>query len=78
MASKMLYATGKPEMIRSLVGEDITKEFINFYNFISLHPDVKVHSPWMNDYIPFDESEYLIEDDDQDLYVGDEDDWFSL
>ena len=30
MASKMLYATGNPEMIRSLVGEDITKEFVEF------------------------------------------------
>ena len=32
MASKMLYATGKPEMIRALVGEDITNEFVNFCN----------------------------------------------
>ena len=30
MASKMLYATGSPEMIRALVGEDITKEFVTF------------------------------------------------
>lgn len=30
MASKMLYATGRPEMLRALVGEDITKEFIYF------------------------------------------------
>ena len=30
MASKMLYATGRPEMLRALVGEDITKEFIVF------------------------------------------------
>ena len=30
MASKMLYATNNPEMIRSLVGEDITREFIEF------------------------------------------------
>ena len=32
MASKMLYATGNPEMIRALVGEDITKEFVQFCN----------------------------------------------
>jgi len=32
MASKMLYATNKPEMIRSLVGEDITREFCHFCN----------------------------------------------
>ena len=32
MASKMLYETGKPEMIRSLVGEDITREFVAFCN----------------------------------------------
>ncbi len=32
MASKMLYATGKPEMLRSLVGEDITEEFVQFCN----------------------------------------------
>lgn len=30
MASKMLYATKQPEMLRSLVGEGITKDFINF------------------------------------------------
>ena len=32
MASKILYETGKPEMIRSLVGEDITREFVAFCN----------------------------------------------
>jgi hypothetical protein len=32
MASNMLYATGNPEMLRALVGEDITKEFVNFCN----------------------------------------------
>ena len=32
MASKMLYATGKPEMLRALVGEDITREFVSFCN----------------------------------------------
>ena len=32
MASKMLYATREPEMIRSLVGEGITKEFVSFCN----------------------------------------------
>ena len=30
MASKMLYATGNPEMLRALVGEDITSEFVEF------------------------------------------------
>ena len=32
MASKMLYATGRPEMLRSLIGEDITDEFVQFCN----------------------------------------------
>jgi len=32
MASKMLYKTGQPEMLRALIGEDITKEFIEFCN----------------------------------------------
>ena len=32
MASKMLYATGSPEMLRALVGEDITREFVGFCN----------------------------------------------
>lgn len=32
MASKMLYSTGRPEMLRALVGEDITKEFVQFCN----------------------------------------------
>ena len=30
MASKMLYASGRPEMLRALVGEDITREFVEF------------------------------------------------
>ena len=32
MASKVLYSTGQPEMIRSLVGEEITREFCEFCN----------------------------------------------
>ena len=32
MASKMLYATGQPEMLRALVGEEITREFCEFCN----------------------------------------------
>ena len=32
MASNMLYQTGNPEMLRALVGEDITKEFVQFCN----------------------------------------------
>ena len=32
MASKMLYKAGNPEMLRSLVGKDITKEFAVFCN----------------------------------------------
>ena len=32
MASNMLYKTERPEMLRSLVGEDITREFIRFCN----------------------------------------------
>ena len=32
MASKMLYATGSPEMLRALIGEDITREFVQFCN----------------------------------------------
>lgn len=32
MASKMLYATGSPETLRALVGEDITREFVQFCN----------------------------------------------
>jgi len=32
MASKILYKTGKPEMIRSLVGKEIAKEFTQFCN----------------------------------------------
>ena len=30
MASKILYATGSPEMLRALVGEDIAREFVEF------------------------------------------------
>ncbi len=32
MASKMLYKTNSPEMLRALVGEDITREFVEFCN----------------------------------------------
>ena len=30
LATKVLYKTNKPEMIRSLVGEEVTQEFISF------------------------------------------------
>ena len=30
MASKVLYQTGKPEMLRALIGEDLTRDFIAF------------------------------------------------
>lgn len=30
MASKVLYATGRPDMLRSLVGKELTKDFIEF------------------------------------------------
>lgn len=30
MASKVLYQTGKPEMLRALIGWDLTKKFIGF------------------------------------------------
>ena len=30
MASRMLYQTGQPEMLRALIGEDITEEFVRF------------------------------------------------
>lgn len=32
MASRMLYTTGQPEMLRALIGEDITDEFVQFCN----------------------------------------------
>lgn len=32
MASKLLYAVGRPEMLRALIGEDITEEFVRFCN----------------------------------------------
>ena len=39
MASKVLYATGKPEMIRSLVGEAITADFCSFCKKRIITPD---------------------------------------
>lgn len=30
MASKFLYATGKPEMLRALIGEELTRDFVAF------------------------------------------------
>ena len=32
MASRMLYTTGQPEMLRALIGEEITDEFVQFCN----------------------------------------------
>lgn len=41
MASKVLYATGKPEMIRCLVGEEITADFCKFSKkHLITHDDV--------------------------------------
>ena len=39
MASNLLYATGKPEMIRSLVGESITADFCDFCKKRIITPD---------------------------------------
>ena len=39
MASNLLYATGKPEMTRSLVGESITSDFCNFCKKRILTPE---------------------------------------
>ena len=32
MASKVLYSTGRPEMLRALIGEDLTRDFVAFTN----------------------------------------------
>lgn len=32
MASKVLYSTGRPEMLRALIGEDLTRNFVAFTN----------------------------------------------
>lgn len=32
MASKVLYSTGSPEMLRALIGEDLTRDFVAFTN----------------------------------------------
>ena len=36
MASKVLYKTKKPEMLRSLIGEELTKDFIEFTKMIEI------------------------------------------
>ena len=46
MASKMLYATGRPEMLRALIGEDITDEFVQFCN----QPVITLESVLSGDY----------------------------
>ena len=46
MASKMLYATGQPEMLRALIGEDITDEFVQFCN----QPVITLESVLSGDY----------------------------
>ena len=58
MASKMLYATGSPEMLRALVGEDITREFVQFCNqqvitlddVINEHTSIKYSRKICNNY----------------------------
>ena len=33
MASKVLYKTNKPEMLRALIGEDLTRDFIKYLKY---------------------------------------------
>ena len=58
MASKILYQTGNPEMIRGLVGEDITREFVSFCKteVITLE-DVINHNYKVEDLVLLDISE---------------------
>ena len=52
MASKMLYKTGNPKMLRSLVGEGMTAEFTKF---------CQIKIPSINDIVngDFNESDYI-------------------
>lgn len=77
MASKMLYETGKPEMLRSLVGEGITKDFISFCNVELPTLDMLIHDKYKEkDYnLPIDKkyavaTRLAIADIDE-QYVGD-------
>jgi len=59
MASKMLYQTNNPEMLRALLGEEITRDFIDFckIKIVSLHDVIKgVYSS--NDYECNDDKKY--------------------
>ena len=51
MASKMLYSTGSPEMLRALVGEDITREFVAFCNQQVITLDDVVNGNYSERYI---------------------------
>ena len=41
MASKVLFKTNKPEMLRALIGEELTRDFVSFVKKISLKMLVK-------------------------------------
>ena len=60
MASSMLYQTKKPEMLRSLIGEEITKDFISF---------VKKEVITINDVIEFNYDERDLEMDLAEKYA---------
>ena len=51
MASKILYKTGSPEMLRALVGEDITKEFVQFCNERVITLEDVINENYSNTYI---------------------------
>ena len=51
MASKVLYSTGQTEMIRSLVGEEITREFCEFCNQKVITLDDVLKNNYDNNYL---------------------------
>lgn len=51
MVSKVLYSTGKPEMIRALVGEEITREFCKFCNQNVITLDDVLKGNYDNNYL---------------------------
>ena len=58
MASKMLYKTNKPEMLRALVGEEVTKEFIAFCSQKVITLDDVINEKYDEDFVMNPDEKY--------------------
>ena len=60
MASRMLFRTGQPEMLRSLIGKELTNEFIQFLRCCAISIYDVIGNRYTDEYLEMDMSQKFI------------------